>query len=117
MSSFVADKIVMDGLTFDDVLLIPAYSEVLPKEVTLKTRFSQEGIIIRIAAESIRVCSRPSKGVTVMKVNGDDKVVTIARAPHEAEEENSETENETEENAQDNSVEQETTSEENKENE
>ena len=78
---------------------------------------SQEGIIIRIAAESIRVCSRPSKGVTVMKVNGDDKVVTIARAPHEAEEENSETENETEENAQDNSVEQETTSEENKENE
>ena len=78
---------------------------------------SQEGIIIRIAAESIRVCSRPSKGVTVMKVNGDDKVVTIARAPHEAEEEISETENETEENAQDNSVEQETTAEENKENE
>ncbi|KAA6339490.1 Inosine-5'-monophosphate dehydrogenase, partial [termite gut metagenome] len=26
--SFIADKIVMDGLTFDDVLLIPAYSEV-----------------------------------------------------------------------------------------
>ena len=78
---------------------------------------SQEGIIIRIAAESIRVCSRPSKGVTVMKVNGDDKVVTIARAPHEAEEENSETENETEETAQDNSVEQETTVEENEENE
>ena len=25
MSSFVADKIVMDGLTYDDVLLIPAY--------------------------------------------------------------------------------------------
>ncbi|AGB28410.1 inosine-5''-monophosphate dehydrogenase [Prevotella dentalis DSM 3688] len=41
MSSFVADKIVMDGLTFDDVLLIPAYSEVLPKEVELKTKFSR----------------------------------------------------------------------------
>lgn len=41
MSSFVADKIVMDGLTFDDVLLIPAYSEVLPKMVDLKTRFSR----------------------------------------------------------------------------
>lgn len=41
MSSFVADKIVLDGLTFDDVLLIPAYSEVLPKEVQLKTRFSR----------------------------------------------------------------------------
>ncbi|MCI2112394.1 MAG: DNA gyrase subunit A [Ruminococcus sp.] len=78
---------------------------------------SQEGIIIRIAAESIRVCSRPSKGVTVMKMNGDDKVVTIARAPHESEEENSETENETEETAKDNSVEQETPTDENKENE
>ncbi len=41
MSSFVADKIVMDGLTFDDVLLLPAYSEVLPKAVELKTRFTR----------------------------------------------------------------------------
>ena len=41
MSSFVADKIVMDGLTYDDVLLIPAYSEVLPKQVELKTKFSR----------------------------------------------------------------------------
>ena len=41
MSSFVADKIVMDGLTYDDVLLIPAYSDVLPKTVTLKTKFSR----------------------------------------------------------------------------
>ncbi|EFI71029.1 inosine-5'-monophosphate dehydrogenase [Segatella baroniae B14] len=41
MSSFVADKIVMDELTYDDVLLIPAYSEVLPKEVQLKTKFTR----------------------------------------------------------------------------
>ena len=41
MSSFIADKIVMDGLTFDDVLLIPAYSEVLPRTVELKTMFSR----------------------------------------------------------------------------
>ncbi len=41
MSSFIADKIVMDGLTYDDVLLIPAYSEVLPKTVELKTKFSR----------------------------------------------------------------------------
>lgn len=31
----------MDGLTFDDVLLIPAYSDVLPREVNLSTRFSR----------------------------------------------------------------------------
>lgn len=39
--SFIADKVKMDGLTFDDVLLIPAYSEVLPRCVDLKTRFSR----------------------------------------------------------------------------
>lgn len=39
--SFVADKIVMDGLTYDDVLLIPAYSEVLPRTVELSTKFSR----------------------------------------------------------------------------
>lgn len=39
--SFIADKVVMDGLTFDDVLLIPAYSEVLPREVDLSTSFSR----------------------------------------------------------------------------
>ena len=39
--SFIADKIVMDGLTYDDVLLIPAYSEVLPKTVELSTKFSR----------------------------------------------------------------------------
>ena len=41
MPSFIADKIVTDGLTFDDVLLIPAYSEVLPRMTDLTTRFSR----------------------------------------------------------------------------
>lgn len=39
--SFIADRVKMDGLTFDDVLLIPAYSEVLPRDVELSTRFSR----------------------------------------------------------------------------
>ncbi|HJE38681.1 MAG: IMP dehydrogenase [Candidatus Amulumruptor caecigallinarius] len=39
--SFIADRVKMDGLTFDDVLLIPAYSEVLPREVDLRTKFSR----------------------------------------------------------------------------
>lgn len=41
MNDFIKEKIVMDGLTYDDVLLVPAYSEVLPKEVSLKTKFSR----------------------------------------------------------------------------
>ena len=39
--SFITDRIKMDGLTFDDVLLIPAYSEVLPNSVDLSTKFSR----------------------------------------------------------------------------
>jgi IMP dehydrogenase len=41
MSSFIADKVIMDGLTFDDVLLVPSYSNVLPREVVLATQFSR----------------------------------------------------------------------------
>ncbi len=39
--SFFADKIVSEGLTFDDVLLIPSYSEVLPREVELTSWFTR----------------------------------------------------------------------------
>ena len=39
--SFIADRVKMDGITFDDVLLIPGYSEVLPKDVSLTTKFSR----------------------------------------------------------------------------
>ncbi len=39
--SFIEDRIAQEGLTFDDVLLIPAYSDVLPREVELHTRFSR----------------------------------------------------------------------------
>lgn len=39
--SFVTDKIVSEGLTFDDVLLIPSYSEVLPRDVDLSSYFTR----------------------------------------------------------------------------
>ncbi len=35
------DKIVGEGLTYDDVLLVPAFSEVLPREVNIQSRFSK----------------------------------------------------------------------------
>ena len=34
-------KIVGEGLTYDDVLLIPAYSEVLPRDVSIKSQFTK----------------------------------------------------------------------------
>ena len=39
--SFAQDKIVSEGLTFDDVLLLPSYSEVLPRDVSIKSQFSK----------------------------------------------------------------------------
>ena len=37
-----SDKIVMEGLTFDDVLLIPARSEIIPRDVNVATRFTRD---------------------------------------------------------------------------
>ena len=39
--SFIQERIVQEGLTFDDVLLVPAWSEVLPREVSLKSKFTR----------------------------------------------------------------------------
>ena len=39
--SFIDERVLPTGLTFDDVLLVPAYSEVLPREVSTVARFSR----------------------------------------------------------------------------
>ncbi len=39
--AFINDKIIGEGLTFDDVYLVPAYSEVLPRNVDITTQFSR----------------------------------------------------------------------------
>ena len=44
---------------------------------------SSDGIVIRIPADSIRVCARPSKGVRVMRVTEGSRVVTVVRTAHE----------------------------------
>lgn len=38
-------KFLAEGLTYDDVLLVPAYSEILPREVNISTKFSRNIII------------------------------------------------------------------------
>lgn len=48
---------------------------------------SEEGVIIRINAKDVRICARPSKGVTLMRINGDNRVVSFAHLPHENDEE------------------------------
>ncbi len=74
-----AIKVVYDD---DDVILI-----------------SEQGIIIRIAAESIRECARPSKGVRLMKLSENDSVITLTLAKNSGEETDSPAETEPEEDS------------------
>ncbi|MBQ4258288.1 MAG: DNA gyrase subunit A [Clostridia bacterium] len=49
---------------------------------------SKDGVVIRIPADSVRICARPSKGVKVMRIDGEEnKVVSIACVPQESDEE------------------------------
>ncbi len=39
--SFIDERVQAEGLTFDDVLLVPAYSEVIPRDVSVRSKFSR----------------------------------------------------------------------------
>ena len=43
--SFINDKICAEGLTFDDVLLVPAYSEIVARDVDVRSKFSRNIVI------------------------------------------------------------------------
>jgi DNA gyrase subunit A len=44
---------------------------------------ASDGVIIRIQADTIRECLRPSKGVLLMRIGEDNRVVTVARTSHD----------------------------------
>ncbi len=62
------DKFVGEGLTYDDVLLVPAYSEVLPREVDIRSRFSRN-ITLNV----------PIVSAAMDTVTGADLAVAIAQ--------------------------------------
>jgi IMP dehydrogenase len=66
--SFLKDKILYEGLTFDDVLLVPAYSEVLPREVDISSMFTR----------NIRL-NTPFVSAAMDTVTEDDLAIAISR--------------------------------------
>ena len=66
--SFLDDKILFEGLTFDDVLLVPSYSEILPREVDLSSMFSR----------NIRI-NTPVVSAAMDTVTEADLAIAIAR--------------------------------------
>ena len=55
-------KIVGEGLTYDDVLLIPAYSEILPRDVSIKSKFTKNITL------NVPICSAAMDTVTESKM-------------------------------------------------
>lgn len=69
--SFNTDKIIGEGLTYDDVLLVPAYSEVLPREVQLTTRFTK-GIELKapIVAAAMDTVTESALAISIAQQGG-----------------------------------------------
>ncbi len=69
--SFIADKIQFEGLTFDDVLLVPAYSNVLPRNVKLTTRFSRNiELNIPIASAAMDTVTEHKMAIAIAREGG-----------------------------------------------
>ncbi len=69
--SFAQDKIAAEGLTFDDVLLIPAFSEVLPREVSIKSQFSRNiKLNIPIVSAAMDTVTEEKMAITIAREGG-----------------------------------------------
>ncbi len=69
--SLISERIMQEGLTFDDVLLVPAYSEVLPREVSLKGRFSRHiGLNIPVVSAAMDTVTEAPMAIAIAREGG-----------------------------------------------
>ncbi|QRM89833.1 IMP dehydrogenase [Lacinutrix sp. WUR7] len=81
------NKIVGEGLTYDDVLLVPAYSEILPREVNIQTKFSRNITInIPIVSAAMDTVTESAMAIAIAREGGIGvlhKNMTIAQQANE----------------------------------
>jgi IMP dehydrogenase len=71
MSNSTNPKILYDGLTFDDVLVLPRYSEVLPRDVTTKTRLTKKiHINIPIISAAMDTVTESNLAIAIAREGG-----------------------------------------------
>jgi IMP dehydrogenase len=64
-------KIIGEGLTYDDVLLVPAYSEVLPREVSISTKFSRNITLnVPIASAAMDTVTESAMAIAIAREGG-----------------------------------------------
>ena len=85
--SFTENRIQQEGLTFDDVLLVPAWSEVLPREVSLKTQFTKNiSLDIPIASAAMDTVTEAPMAIALAKEGGIGVLHKNMTAERQAEE-------------------------------
>ena len=66
-----SNKFIGQGLTYDDVLLVPAYSETLPREVSIKSRFSRNiPLNIPIISAAMDTVTESSMAIAMAREGG-----------------------------------------------
>tara|TARA_B110000977_G_scaffold45321_1_gene61612 strand:+ start:876 stop:2342 length:1467 start_codon:yes stop_codon:yes gene_type:complete len=67
----ISDKFVGQGLTYDDVLLVPSYSEILPRDVTISSRFSRNiGLSVPIVSAAMDTVTESQMAIAMAQEGG-----------------------------------------------